>query len=184
MHCHQGRGLACGHHQGSWSLQSGVLEWFQSFRSEAHPPLLKVEAGAEWSLLQFLEPLVSCAGVVPRTSGDELHCHCRGYWGLGCSPCCWAGWAGGAAAGAGGCGSWSLQSWELQQFLAPPGAQATLVPGAYSLGSCCCCFPDSTASTRSRPLTFRCIDVWTSQVSWCAMRKILYWFMNILPVVT
>ena len=46
------------------------------------------------------------------------------------------------------------------------------------------CSPGFTASWRSSPPTFKCLDAWISQAFWCAVRRILCWSMDVLLFAT
>ena len=82
--------------------------------------------------------------------------------------------------------SWGLCLWVSSKFLGLLFTGVAANPGTSGLGSCCLCSlcsPGSNASRRSSPHTFRCIDVWISQVFWCATPKVLSWPMDVLLVV-
>ena len=165
-------------------------------------------------LLWFLQPLVLDTGTIRGTSGHRhCHC-CQEYWDFGCSLTVeraevkgtstrggGEGWVTGIfmvprASSHGSCrSSWLFQECGLPgflgplfmgstQFLGPLFAGTATDPGTSSLRSCHHCSPGSTTSRKSKPPTFRCIDSSISQVFWYAMQRVLYWPMDVLPVVT
>ena len=86
--------------------------------------------------------------------------------------------------------SWNPWEWRLPGFLGPPfisitsdlGPQFTGLAtdlGTSSLGSHCCCSPDSTASRRSSSPTVRCTDRWISQAFSCAVQSL--WLVQGYP---
>ena len=80
--------------------------------------------------------------------------------------------------------SQGLHLWGLPQFLGPLKTDLATDPGSSGLGSYHHCSPGSTASRRSSPPTFRCIDVGISQMFWCAAQRVLCWSLDVLVVVT
>ena len=142
----------------------------------------------------------------PQVRGT--HCCCQGYLHLGCCSHCWKGrcqrhchWGRGkglghrclmvprvsvheptvipAASGSMGCmNSWGLHVWALPQFLGPLFTSAATDLGTFGLRNCRCCSPGSTASRRSSPPIFRCIDTEIAGVLVCCAESFVGQWMS------